>query len=192
MRAALTMSLAACVIAASACEKNNVDDEAPTEPSTLRTAETEEPVQAEGVSTPQDDRAELPAGQHASIEVEEHPALGAYITDSAGMALYMFMADTKGGPSTCYDACAEAWPPLTTQGPVEAAQSVDASLVGTIQRRTGETQVTFNGWPLYRYVKDQGRGQVTGQDVEGFGAEWYVMSPQGEIIRKEAGEVSQR
>lgn len=43
-------------------------------------------------------------------------------------------------------------------------------------------QVSYGGWPLYNYVKDQGPGQTTGQDIEGFGGEWYLVSPSGEIV----------
>ena len=40
-------------------------------------------------------------------------------------------------------------------------------------------QVTYNGWPLYYFVKDKQAGEATGQDVKGFGGEWYLVKPQG-------------
>jgi hypothetical protein len=41
-------------------------------------------------------------------------------------------------------------------------------------------------WPLYHFAKDFGR-EATGQDVEDFGGEWYLVTPQGEKVghRKE-------
>src|SRR6266700_1231697 len=42
------------------------------------------------------------------------PTLGTFLTDQAGRTLYMYTRDSVG-ISNCYDACAAAWPPLTTQ-----------------------------------------------------------------------------
>lgn len=127
----------------------------------------------------------------AQLKVSEHAELGNFVTDGRGMALYMFMADEKGQSSTCNDACARDWPPLTTQGDVQTPTEIDSSLVSTITRVDGQQQVTLNGWPLYTFARDQAPGDVTGHDVEGHGAEWYLMSPAGEIIRKER-EMTQR
>src|SRR5664279_1093323 len=41
--------------------------------------------------------------------------LGTFLVDGKGMTLYMYLSDTAG-ESTCYDACAVAWPPLLTNG----------------------------------------------------------------------------
>ncbi|HEV7284231.1 MAG TPA: PQQ-binding-like beta-propeller repeat protein [Kaistia sp.] len=113
---------------------------------------------------------------------EQH---GPYVTDAQGRALYLFTADQHGQSgqetaSTCYEACAEAWPPLLSEtGDPTVSEALDPHLLGTIQRRTGTTQVTYNGWPLYYYVKDRGPGEATGQDVHGFGGEWYLVGPEG-------------
>jgi predicted lipoprotein with Yx(FWY)xxD motif len=45
--------------------------------------------------------------------------------------------------------------------------------IGTISRPDGTTQVTYNGWPLYRYSKDAKAGDATGQGVGGI---WYAMT----------------
>lgn len=71
--------------------------------------------------------------------------------------------------SNCFDACAKAWPRLLTEEkPSAAGEPVRKSLVGTIKRNGGSTQVTYNGWPLYHFVKDKGKHKATGQDVHGF------------------------
>ena len=41
--------------------------------------------------------------------------LGKILVDGSGRTLYLFEAD-KEGSSTCYDRCAQVWPPLTTLG----------------------------------------------------------------------------
>lgn len=121
----------------------------------------------------------------AMVQVAQDSTLGEYLTDDQGRAVYLFMADSAKTQSSCYDACAQAWPPLLTQGEPQAGMNADSTLLGTIQRSTGEMQATYNGWPLYYFVQDQGAGQTSGQDVEGFGAEWYLVSPQGEPVHAE-------
>jgi predicted lipoprotein with Yx(FWY)xxD motif len=122
----------------------------------------------------------------AELTVRESPEHGQYVADGEGMALYMFEADTRGegdteAVSTCYDDCADAWPPLVAEG-AQAGDQVESDLIGTIERRDGEMQVTYGGWPLYYFVRDEAAGDTNGQDVEGFGAEWYLVSPSGEIV----------
>lgn len=118
------------------------------------------------------------------VEVAEEEPYGAYLVDAEGSSLYLFLADSAEG-SACYDACAEAWPPLVTEGEPAAGDGVEASMLGTIERQDGTMQVTYNGWPLYYFVRDQEPGDTAGQDVEGFGAEWYLVSPQGEKVEAE-------
>jgi predicted lipoprotein with Yx(FWY)xxD motif len=35
-------------------------------------------------------------------------------------------------------------------------------------------QMTYNGWPLYYYIKDKAPGDTTGQGV---GGTWFVVPP---------------
>jgi predicted lipoprotein with Yx(FWY)xxD motif len=122
----------------------------------------------------------------ATLTVRESADHGQYIADGEGMSLYMFESDTQGegdteAESTCYDDCADAWPPVIAQEP-QAGDQAQADLIGTVERRDGEMQVTYGGWPLYYFVRDQAPGDTNGQDVEGFGAEWYLLSPSGEAV----------
>lgn len=117
------------------------------------------------------------------VQTGEKEGIGPYLVDANGRSLYLFLADTTGGraTSTCYDACAEAWPPLLAEGgPGVAGPGVQDTLLGTMQRRDGTTQVTYNAWPLYYFAQDTRPGDTRGRDVEGFGAEWYLVTPQGE------------
>src|SRR3974377_2050621 len=62
-----------------------------------------------------------------------HTSLGTVLADGRGITVYLFEKDT-GTTSTCYGACAAAWPPvLTTQTPIAGAGAT-ASLLGTIKR----------------------------------------------------------
>ena len=101
---------------------------------------------------------------------------GTHLVDGASRTLYLFLADAQG-PSTCYDACAGTWPPLTSD--VTAGPGVDASLLGTSQRDDGTNQITYNGWPLYYYTTDREPGDANGQGV---GSAWFIVDPQGSPV----------
>lgn len=116
--------------------------------------------------------------QAATVQVSKKDRIGAYLTDGKGMSLYMFEKDAPNH-SNCHDDCAKAWPPLLTQGAPSAGAEVDKSKLATIKRPDGTTQVTYAGMPLYYYAKDTAPGDVKGQDIEEFGAEWYLVSPDG-------------
>ena len=105
--------------------------------------------------------------------------LGKLIVDSQGMTLYDFHKD-KGGMSSCYGACAKAWPPLLSDGEPQAGEGAMAAKLGTVKRSDGTTQVTYAGHPLYTFVEDKKPGEANGNDVDAFGAEWYALQSSGE------------
>lgn len=117
----------------------------------------------------------------ATVSVANNPKLGQILVDGDGRTLYLFEAD-KTASSTCYSSCAKYWPPLLSAGAPEAGAGVTASLLGTTRRSDGTTEVTYNGHPLYRVVTDHNPGDATGQDVNNFGAPWYVVGPDGNKI----------
>jgi RNA polymerase sigma factor (sigma-70 family) len=119
-----------------------------------------------------------PEAMGTMVMLAEDPTLGSFLADDKGMTLYLFTKD-EPNVSNCYDQCEANWPVLHTEGAPQAGEGVDASLLGTTTRTDGATQVTYNGWPLYYYIKDMQPGDVTGQDV---GEVWYVISPAGEMI----------
>ena len=120
------------------------------------------------------------AASMAMLDVAKLSGGAEYLVDAEGRSVYVFMKDTKG-KSECVDACAAAWPPVTTNGPPMGHSAAIASdKLGTITRPDGATQVTYGGRPLYYFAKDQKTGDVSGQDVKAFGGEWYLVKPSGE------------
>src|SRR6478609_6873455 len=106
-------------------------------------------------------------------------ALGTILVDSQGRTLYLFTHDS-GTTSTCSGPCAEAWPPLVTAGAPTAASGANAALLGTTKRADGTSQVTYNGHPLYRFVKDLNAGETNGQGVSAFGGSWFTVNLAGD------------
>jgi predicted lipoprotein with Yx(FWY)xxD motif len=130
--------------------------------------------------------AEMMGEEEATVAVRMKEGLGEYLVDSKGMSLYMFRADEGQKGSACENACAEAWPPLMAEGDLTAGKDLDQDKLGTIERKDGKMQVTYAGWPLYHFKNDAAPGDTKGQDMKGFGAEWYLMSPAGEKVEAEA------
>jgi len=108
-------------------------------------------------------------------------AYGVALVDRRGFALYQFTHDTRAA-STCYGACASAWPPYLAPRSL-ARGSASGGLVGTTRRTDGRLQMTYAGRPLYHYVGDRRPGQILCQGVTEFGGGWYVVAPSGHIIR---------
>lgn len=93
-------------------------------------------------------------------------------------AIYMWESEPSDTPE-CYAGCAEAWPPVLTDGRPRATGGVDADLLGTTKRKDGSTQVTYGGHPLYYYAHE-GPGEVKCHNVATHGGLWWVVQPDGE------------
>ena len=108
--------------------------------------------------------------------------LGKILVNSKGRTLYLFQADS-GTTSACADACAAAWPPLTSAAP-KIGKGAKASLASTATRSDGKPQVVYNGHPLYTFSGDKKAGNTNGQGVNAFGGLWYAVSSAGNAVTK--------
>jgi predicted lipoprotein with Yx(FWY)xxD motif len=116
---------------------------------------------------------------HRAAQVNtRHTSVGTVLVDAHGRTLYLFKKD-EGAMSTCYGSCASLWPPLTTDGKASAGKGVVAGKLGTSKRTDGATEVTYAGHPLYTYAGDAKPGDVNGQGLDQFGAEWDALPPSG-------------
>jgi predicted lipoprotein with Yx(FWY)xxD motif len=102
---------------------------------------------------------------------------GSMLYDSRKQAIYIFEKDPTN-KTVCYGDCATAWPPVYTTGEPRAAKGVKQSLLGTVKRRDGRSQVTYAGHPLYFYV-NEGPGEVRCHNVFLNGGTWWVVGPDG-------------
>jgi predicted lipoprotein with Yx(FWY)xxD motif len=103
---------------------------------------------------------------------------GKMLFGGTGQAIYVFDLETTPKPR-CYDTCAEAWPPVLTNGKPVAGLGVESSLLATTGRTDGTVQVTYNDHPLYFYAHE-GRREVKCHDVFMNGGNWYVVQPDGD------------
>jgi predicted lipoprotein with Yx(FWY)xxD motif len=105
---------------------------------------------------------------------------GPMLFDSNKQAIYIFENDSSG-KSACYDDCAEAWPPVLTDGEPKAGEGVDAALLGTTDRDDGTTQATYADQPLYFYAHE-GPGEVKCHNVNLNGGFWWAVGPDGKRL----------
>ncbi len=108
---------------------------------------------------------------YSSPQAESSPArsqpsqLGSIWTTAGGMTLYTFAKD-RPGQSACYGDCAIKWPPLTAD-----SSDQPRGEFSVITRKDGSLQWTYRGAPLYRWVKDNKPGDISGHGVKNV---WYV------------------
>jgi predicted lipoprotein with Yx(FWY)xxD motif len=116
-------------------------------------------------------------GQAGTTILAAGSDVGAILFDATGQAIYIFDVETTSNPR-CYDACAEAWPPVLTQSAPQAGQGIRGSLLGTTPRAGGTLQVTYGGHPLYFYAHE-GKHEVKCHNVFLNGGKWYALTPDG-------------
>jgi predicted lipoprotein with Yx(FWY)xxD motif len=109
--------------------------------------------------------------------------------DGRGHTLSMWTPDTGGKPTCVNDStyhCSKHWIPRLGAS-ATAAGGAKQSLISTVKRPDGTTQVTYHGWPLYTWIGGYGQvGDKKPGDVWGQGhvSVWFVLSPAGTPIRK--------
>jgi predicted lipoprotein with Yx(FWY)xxD motif len=107
-----------------------------------------------------------------SVSVATSAGVGhAILTDDQGMTLYRLTRD-QNGTSSCFDACATAWPPVVVDTVPAESDATLAQDLGLSPRPDGTQQLTFKNQPLYHYVGDSQPGDTNGQ---GSGGVWFVV-----------------
>jgi predicted lipoprotein with Yx(FWY)xxD motif len=126
------------------------------------------------------------AGAAATLDLG-NSSIGKILTGANGRTLYLFEKD-KGPVSTCKGSCASVWMPFTTAGKAKAAAGVDSAKLTTGKRGDGTTQVVYAGHPLYYFTSDTKAGDIKGQNLNEFGADWYAVSSSGQKVEKSSSK----
>ena len=108
------------------------------------------------------------------LNVATDSKLGAYLVSNSGRTVYVYTKDTPG-TRTCTEQCLVNWPPYIVSASISPTGG--EGVAGTVSRLVhddGSAQVTYNGFPLYYYVKDMGIGDTNGQNM---GKVWFVVKP---------------
>src|SRR5699024_5373289 len=116
-----------------------------------------------------------------TVKASKSDAFGKFLTDGNGRALYFFAADSRRA-SSCHGYCARAYPPYIVEGRLTAGDGALTSLLGTLKREDGSTQVTYAGHPLYYYGGDILAGRTAGASKR-YGANWFGIAPRGDVAK---------
>jgi predicted lipoprotein with Yx(FWY)xxD motif len=176
----LSAVLATCIIVMTGC-----GDGAGTStgaPSTREsTSPSETPLQPK-TSTPTlsstSPAATPPVNRTRTVIKAAKSQFGMMLFDGTGQAIYLFDKEQTTKPE-CYGACAEAWPPVLSEGTPTAKNGTRQNLLGTTKRTDGKIQVTYGGHPLYYYAHEA-KNEVKCHNIQGFGGLWLVVTPAGQ------------
>jgi predicted lipoprotein with Yx(FWY)xxD motif len=166
---AATIAGIAAVGLLAACASSNGSSTSNAAAGSTATATASTPATATASAT-----ASAAAASSTTVLKTESTSLGMVLANAQGMTVYWFAAD-HGTTSACSGACASAWPPVIGMPKAAAGVTLTGTL-GTITRSDGSKQATYNGHPLYTFKADSAPGQVNGNKVTGFGAEWYAIT----------------
>ncbi|MFD0693119.1 hypothetical protein ACFQZT_03350 [Paenibacillus sp. GCM10027628] len=118
----------------------------------------------------------LDALTYKSLNLKQSESLGNYLADSKGMTLYYFTKDVAD-INSCVGDCLVNWP-IYNDDQLLVPAGFNAADFSVFVRKDGKQQVTYKGWPLYYFVKDQKAGDTKGEAV---GKVWYVIKPSNGI-----------
>ena len=114
----------------------------------------------------------------AFLQVVDVAKYGQVLADAQRFSLYALDTE-RGAKLVCTAACQKVWPPVlvsTKVASVSLGAGVDG-VVGFVKRSAATKQVTFDGYPLYRFVADTGPRQTHGEGVVHFGGTWMLLHP---------------
>jgi predicted lipoprotein with Yx(FWY)xxD motif len=163
----LTLALASALVIVAACGGGQA---------TTAPASQAAPATQAASAAPMSD-APASAAAEATVLAEEVGDAGTIIIDGESrLTLYYFEMDEKdSGVSNCKEGCLAVWPALTVEEgeTPTGGEGVDATKLGTIVRDdNGETQVTYDGLPLYFFAEDTQPG-----DLKGVYPQWVTVAP---------------
>jgi predicted lipoprotein with Yx(FWY)xxD motif len=162
MTGRLIATLAMCLVLVACGDDPSPDAAGPTAPATTTT------TPAEPTTTTAEPGTEI---------VVAESEFGPMLFNKGKQAIYLFDVETTSEPA-CYGDCAQAWPPVLTEGAPVAGDDVKKSLLGTTRRSDGTTQVTYAGHPLYHYAHEE-PGEVECHNIFLNGGNWFVVRPDG-------------
>lgn len=123
-------------------------------------------------------------GSTVAVKVAD-TKMGEILVSSEGKTLYGFTNDITA-KSTCYGACAAAWPPVIVDDSWTVGPGLDVGMFSTVVRDDGTQQLMAGEFPLYEYAGDAAPGDVTGQ---GSGDVWFVVGTDAKLITTKFGAI---
>jgi predicted lipoprotein with Yx(FWY)xxD motif len=132
-------------------------------------------------------------GHHATgsdgavVAARKLPGIGTVLVDRAGRTVYT--PQVAHGRASCTGSCLSFWFPVTVAtGAALRGSSGITGVLGTVHRSGGgQTQLTYDGKPLFTFRLDSAPGQAHGNDYTdhfgGVGFTWHAVLATGGLAR---------
>lgn len=121
-----------------------------------------------------------------TVKTASVPGVGTVLVNGNGRTLYILTSEA-GGKVTCTDAsgCTAVWPDSEVPAGMTAGipgSGIQTAMLSTTKGPTGDSYVTYAGYPLYTFAHDSASGQAHGQNITSFGGTWETMKPDGQPV----------
>jgi predicted lipoprotein with Yx(FWY)xxD motif len=123
-------------------------------------------------------------GGDAVVRTHAGPDGQLVLVDTEGKTLYASDQEGSGNAIQCTGSCLGFWFPLTVKRGSPRGDGIPAAKLGTMKRPdNGQTQVTFDGKPLYTFKLDTSSGMTKGDgltdDFDGTTFDWHAATVDG-------------
>jgi predicted lipoprotein with Yx(FWY)xxD motif len=134
--------------------------------------------------------AQAAVAQEAPVlSIAETEEYGRYLVGPDGRPVYAFVTeDVRGGSeitpiAACIETCLEDWPRVTLDAPDFAvAEGVDPVLAEPLEW-DGELVLVYNSRAMFSFHRDARGAPPQGQALHDWGGWWYLVRPDGRLIR---------
>jgi len=120
--------------------------------------------------------ASASSGTRPQLQKSSSGVYTGILVRSSHRSLYALSVEA-GGVLHCRAGCTPFWPPFIVNTSVNTV-SLGAGVkgkIGFVKRSATTKQVTFNGYPLYRYTGDSGPLQSHGEGIHADGGTWHLV-----------------
>jgi predicted lipoprotein with Yx(FWY)xxD motif len=120
--------------------------------------------------------ASASSGTLPHLEKSSSGVYSGILVTSSHRSLYALSVEVRG-VIHCRSACTPIWPPFLVNSSVSTV-TLGAGVkgkIGFIKRSATTKQVTFNGYPVYKYSGDSGPLQSNGEGIRADGGTWLLV-----------------
>ncbi|MGC8544715.1 MAG: hypothetical protein ACP5UJ_07645 [Athalassotoga sp.] len=109
-----------------------------------------------------------------TVMVGTNPKLGNYLVDANGMTLY-YLDGESTSTIKCNGMCLSFWPAFNVKS-IVVPSGLNSSNFQIFKRPDGSSQLSYEGKPLYYFIRDSYRGDVSGNNLKDPFGIWYAVT----------------
>ncbi|MGC9214615.1 COG4315 family predicted lipoprotein [Athalassotoga sp.] len=114
------------------------------------------------------------ATSNYTINVSYKTGIGNYLVDANGMTLY-YLDGESTSTIKCNGMCLSFWPAFNVKS-IVVPSGLNSSNFQIFKRPDGSSQLSYEGKPLYYFIRDSYRGDVSGNNLKDPFGIWYAVT----------------